>query len=526
MNLYNITKDDLTRYTSPSIRKKVENTGHKNMIRNSQNTGDHRYRMGARLVEHSLGEMFNPDLNPMIYKTRGLKIPQDEINQIIGYPNDYLMWPDRVGSHFRSIIQESVFTPCLTVLHIISGFSCINHIAKTGTSPPAFERLESAEALLQLNVKHKHALLRIAPNKYIYITNQWEPENSERMDACLYTLFKDSLQREHQELATELTIGLLTDAFPTATLIKKLSNIIIDESKLKEELRNKLQNMEKFRLSEEVEQLKRLETLRMKEINDIEIELTNLWRGVLNVQRELQGLLYQKPIDNDDLFYYIQSNKHIMNTALSDSKRELTMDITTPLEYYDRSAFENGIKSIRSKWWEYPNFERTILALAICFLSDRFQILTASNVTFDLVANTVKQNNTPAGKTNIIDLPSVMHPHIMGIGCFGNNRPYITKALANKNYVQAIEQTVSACKNINMVDRVALGNLIDYSKGKTSSMKYILDTKTEEMYSTQGLLDRYEPVLYNYCPRTTDIKPLFTEQYERISQMIKELEEL
>ena len=73
------------------------------------------------------------------------------------------------------------------------------------------------------------------------------------------------------------------------------------------------------------------------------------------------------------------------------------------------------------------------------------------------------------------------HPHIMMFGCDGGNSFYYDKYATEGNWELAIEQAISATKNINFSDAVVLRRTIDWIISNWETVKFIRITEEEDL---------------------------------------------
>lgn len=104
-------------------------------------------------------------------------------------------------------------------------------------------------------------------------------------------------------------------------------------------------------------------------------------------------------------------------------------------------------------------------------------MFTETSVTLSFRDNTVRANRDNARGT------AIKQPHIMDYNCWGNNAPLIIKSLAEKDYIQALEQTIAATQNINFSDSIVIESFMNDLVNMKQGTPFIQNNETEKMLS-------------------------------------------
>jgi hypothetical protein len=161
-----------------------------------------------------------------------------------------------------------------------------------------------------------------------------------------------------------------------------------------------------------------------------------------------------------DFYEYLKKHRFIKNFDIKNNN--LYLDIITPLEFYDDTVLKAYYKSSKSIITEDNKIAQLFDEV---FLKGKYQIYTCTKVRIDLGNNIYTKWNPDDSLMFAIRCNAIPHPHIMEMGCWGNNGAPIVKALSQQEYIPAIEQIVAATKNINWTDTTVVGRFISMLKG-------------------------------------------------------------
>jgi hypothetical protein len=443
-----------------------------------------RYSVWHKLINKTWSKLCYKNTPPITLKTIQTHVSQTEIDLVKGNPTDPNFWPHIIKDNIRDLEDVPNDTPKLVMVYVPKGFSFINIIGQSNETRPHFQRFPNAETLYQMNDKHRHAMLKIGPNQYMYLTNQWDNTLIFKILIGLPLLFPN----QFNEKALEIVTHILKDRIPVENLIKIMSDIIIDPNEKLNELRKSLRGIESNMRQQELEKYTAEAAVLKERIRQTEIEISDTWHRLSEVNKQLSyGSAVTNEADmNDDLFNYIIRQPDIKDIQYKPPTMQLT--ICNELEHFDKSAFISTLLNRSSKWWESSNNIGAVLVAAFCFLSERYRIVTKTIINLNLTEKKVDKEKNSNEVSKLSEYSGIMHPHIMRLGCFGSNKPQITAAMGNGNYLAAVAQSVAACKNMNMTDRSAIGYLLEEIKVALQyGRAFIKDNETGQLITMNQL---------------------------------------
>ena len=170
-----------------------------------------------------------------------------------------------------------------------------------------------------------------------------------------------------------------------------------------------------------------------------------------------------------DYFAYNKS-LHLLNVGSS----HLNFIVTTYLDYFDQCVFDRFFANPNSYFYTTQNglakdekaFKKLLLAL---YGDDScIRVRVCAEYTLSLSGSL-----TPVrGSSNLCKFPRWLpHPHIDGAKCLGSNAAEINRLMMERKYIEAIEQAISATKNINFSDSAIAPKLIQSIR--TGTLKFL-----------------------------------------------------
>ena len=151
-----------------------------------------------------------------------------------------------------------------------------------------------------------------------------------------------------------------------------------------------------------------------------------------------------------------------------------TFMVTTYLDYFDQSVFDKFFANPKSYFYEKTNglakddesFKNLLLALYGSDFVIRVRVCAEFRLsllgTLSPIRSSARINNFPHW------LP---HPHIDSCACLGSNTAVINKLMMERKYLEAIEQAISATKNINFADSAIAPKLVQSIR--TGTQKFL-----------------------------------------------------
>jgi len=152
----------------------------------------------------------------------------------------------------------------------------------------------------------------------------------------------------------------------------------------------------------------------------------------------------------------------------------LTFMVTTYLDYFDQNVFDRFLANPNSYFYTKTNGlardEESFKNLLLALYGDESSIRVRVCAEFELsLSGTLRPVQSSARTVNFPHwLP---HPHIDGASCLGSNAVPINRLMMERKYLEAIEQAVSATKNINFADSAIAPRLIQAIR--TGTQKFL-----------------------------------------------------
>jgi hypothetical protein len=176
--------------------------------------------------------------------------------------------------------------------------------------------------------------------------------------------------------------------------------------------------------------------------------------------------------DGTGLADYFICNKCLHLISVQNEK--LSYVVTTYFDYFNQTVFETFIKTPNSYFFKRASglakrpTEYKKLLNALFGDEPKLKVRTCAEFTLSL-AGTLKCVKNSSHLTNFPNW--FPHPHIDGSNCLGTNEHHINNMMMAKRYIDAIEQTVAAVKNINFSDSSIAEKLIHHLQ--TSKQNFI-----------------------------------------------------
>lgn len=198
----------------------------------------------------------------------------------------------------------------------------------------------------------------------------------------------------------------------------------------------------------------------MEQIKNYEMNLSELYRKQSEIMERL-NLLKQSEGEGDNSFVtFFKKRKELSVISAENTYGDnfLTYSISANLEYYD----EDELTRILNNQYSYLNnnsnemrFGRKILRAI--FLENRGVIRTQCVFTLVNTQSLRPQHSRIVDALRRTHLP---HPHLVRYGCLGANAGEIQRFLLNGDWDMAIDQSISACKNLNFSDSTVISGML------------------------------------------------------------------
>lgn len=222
-------------------------------------------------------------------------------------------------------------------------------------------------------------------------------------------------------------------------------------------------------------------------------KLDTLYKELKTNQRILFSIQNEVNENFTEFVNYILKHPALKHLELIDSTY-IKFWVTTPLNYYDLDAF----KMIhRNKNSTLHTYSATFIDL-MCkvFIENKFTIWTESVFIIDFMQGYIgpsHQHRTGnlSGQTKGY---AIWQPHVVPerYHCWGNNLPYINRALHDKQYIPAWEQIMAATQNINFTDTSVVNDFWSRINNGQKNLPLIQDNDNPEMrYSYTDYLKKF-----------------------------------
>lgn len=217
-------------------------------------------------------------------------------------------------------------------------------------------------------------------------------------------------------------------------------------------------------------------------------QLERDWRTAIQQQTELShrqfGLLHSTDLDYTDCVQYYIKHPGILSFFVNpDSPEHITFTLRSPVRHYNQEVFKVLLNSSRGALRQAP----TAPAWEAVFLQQTHTLYFTADVTWNTRTNEVRARRREAWDTTEYGYPN---PHLEHFNCWGDNKPYIVKALKNQDYITALEQTLAAVGGLTFSDSIVMNYVFDaLQEGTNQNMICIQNNETQEWYSFKTLSD-------------------------------------
>jgi hypothetical protein len=158
------------------------------------------------------------------------------------------------------------------------------------------------------------------------------------------------------------------------------------------------------------------------------------------------GILAQNGNPFEELGNYILKAKPEVLRLYSELNGQMIgFEVLVPLNNFNVEGFTHMIHTtIKNKFNTYEDLKALLIDV---FEKQNYTIIVHDSFRWDLA------NNKIIGK-GPLELPQqgIRNPHVWELGCWGNNASYIHKAIAEENFILALEQSIAALQNLWELD--------------------------------------------------------------------------
>lgn len=239
--------------------------------------------------------------------------------------------------------------------------------------------------------------------------------------------------------------------------------------------------------------LQRSITQHEEHIRGVEAELYDHYNKLKELQLKIECLKNLPEADSPDIEYFLNHRRiTFIDNIGRPGAQYIRFGISTPCINYDNTMLASFIESSRSNQYnDNPIYKNMYTEL---FLKDRYTLWLHYNIVWSkrsaeqswrLVTEAHICTGDDAGCSDI----GMMNPHLCYYQCYGQNASYINKALADQDYILALEQSVACVGTLNFADGIVMQRLhsMFIHNNNTSCIQ---DTETGEFLTIQQFKER------------------------------------
>lgn len=229
-------------------------------------------------------------------------------------------------------------------------------------------------------------------------------------------------------------------------------------------------------------------------INSYLAQVDHWYNEIQKNQQQLFALENMGSGELQEFVEYVLKHPVIKSFEVVDSKR-LRFWVVTPILYYDVDAFKAMERNKGNTLHKYPEFFRDMLHKV--FIDGKYTIYTETVFMIDFRDGHVAPSHQHHEGTQEAYTKgyAVWQPHIVPhtYHCWGNNLPYINKALKNRKFIEGWEQIIAATQNINFTDTSVVLDFWKRIYDKQKDLFCIQDNENPEIQlSVQDYQKLYE----------------------------------
>ena len=221
-------------------------------------------------------------------------------------------------------------------------------------------------------------------------------------------------------------------------------------------------------------------------IDKYEDELNRLLRQQEELQIKFAGIKLAPNTEGEELFEYFTHHKKIFRFEIAQNSSSIfNLWVKTPLLYYDPAVVEKYLNKTSSLIYSAGPEIAELLEQTLVKGVYTLWLETAFNYRL------INDGNPPVCRRERSELTKCAFPntHIMDLNCWGNNKPTIMKLQQNQQHIEAIEQAVAACSNINFLDYAVFEKMMDNMRSNSHrSLPCFEDNTSHEMFSINQLV--------------------------------------
>lgn len=387
------------------------------------------------------------------------------------------------------------------------------------------KRLTDLEAACK-NIEPKLLIARYQNAIFVVTKSIVDTDTSRNLKNAIYALIPhffdltDSLTEIEQTLLNEILLDYNIEIDKTALLLELLQPL--KDSRREKDIQKIYNALSHHANSEEERLLETINTFHSK-IEYLLHDLQNYYSRLNEKNIELQKLKLYTDKYSDELknqaeliLDYLQQVKALLEVTITQPDETfIKMLIRTPVRYYDPEPLEATLTNAR---WEedmigalsQDELNLIKIILTETFIRKKYDFYTIVSTNINLTNRGI--NTDHVQQSTAAQHYAYPHPHISRYHCLGENASIILKHLNKNEWIEAINQTIGACYNINFTDSVVLKEFCRNLNDPYDSIKCFHNKETDEMFSFRDLKRIYKHVLYMQDIEEYDLKNIEMEE--------------
>lgn len=230
----------------------------------------------------------------------------------------------------------------------------------------------------------------------------------------------------------------------------------VDKTSIRDDLiKTKLTGWNVKGIDDLIESKKYSITQNYSQIETWEKKVKEYYKVIETLNAELSGLIATKQSPTNEVADFFATHKQI--EIYNIGEHNIDFYICDTLEWYDHDDIEAMFKNPSTYIHDYSKKKRALLYAL--FVQNKAKLRVRSSFTMQNTSCLYPTSRNNFGTLSAMS-DAIPHPHLGHHNCLGGNSNYIDKALSEGNWDLAIEQAISATKNINFGDITVIGEFV------------------------------------------------------------------
>lgn len=226
-----------------------------------------------------------------------------------------------------------------------------------------------------------------------------------------------------------------------------------------------------------METLKREIDVLYSDIISLQAQLSRCYNDIAENNTAYSALSLIEDDDPSGLFEFFNMRRQLdfIEVRSENDGKSLIYSVTECLEDYDKDEVKKLLENRRS--FMYTTTKQIRDVIKAIFIEEKATIRTNCAFKLKNLSSLEPQKNIRYSNAST----AMNHPHIYHYGCLGGNLSYVNKFMDRGDWELAIEQTISAARNINWGDNVVMPTFLRDIERIWSSSKCVITKDGEEM---------------------------------------------